>query len=1160
MARINNAITFGAGFNISAASPIDSRMRVQYESDLTNAATWNSSEAPLYDGLTTTVMETGDIWVLMDKTKYTDKTTGQGWVNKGKGSDIDDNSSANNKTWSAEKISTELSGKQNTLTAGANIVITNDTISAVIDAGFSVEVVQSLPASGETNTIYFVPISGGTNPDVYDEYMYINNAWEKIGSTEVDLSNYYNKTEVDTLLSGKQATLTASDNIDITNNALKAVGYRYDTSNGAFAEGDRDINDEGTIRPKSSATGVMAHAEGQNCTASGRNSHAEGANTIASGVQTHTEGSSTQATATNAHAEGRLSKAQSYASHAEGYDTEVGGSYGSASSNPKTAGTLTDAGAYAHAEGNATIAYGNSSHAEGKLTFAKGNNSHAEGIETNALGNQSHAEGQKTIAIGTNAHAEGYLSETGGNYTSNTKTAGTGNANGYYAHAEGNATIAQGVGSHSEGQKTFAKGNYSHAEGYETIVLENAAHAEGSLTKVNTSANGSHVEGYNTETGGNRQSNDKTANTTSNAGAFAHAEGNATIAQGVSSHSEGRKTFATGTNSHAEGVQTVANGTNSHAEGTTTVANGGNSHTEGRFTQTLQNAEHAQGSYNKSHTDDTADGFGTNAKRTIHSIGIGTADDARKNAVEVMQNGDAYLLGVGKYDGVYVKGETGAPADLKTLQEVINSKQSALIAGENIVIGASGEINAEGYVFGATSGSFAEKYRQDDEDGGELLANSAYGLGAHAEGYNTTASGDYGSHAEGYLTTASAICSHTEGRQTIASGNYSHAEGRKTTASAEAAHSEGYKTNATARWAHAEGYGSTASGEVSHAEGYETIASNFYAHSEGFSNTASAPCSHAEGIRTIASGEGSHAEGWGHSNDNNNAIGNGSHVEGAITIAQNQSEHAEGFYNKSHRTTGDGTSMLYSAGNTIHSIGIGDWNNNQRKNAVEVMQNGDVYIKGIGNYDGIYIKGETGATSSLQTLQEVVNSKGSDYEVATNDEIRYLFLYSQQNEIIYKSWRDFVVTIENTEGLPTVVSNTVDNGIGKIVFASAVTNLPEYMFDNSVIESIELPDTVITINQGVFRHNIHIRTITLPENVQTIGDNAFYNCHLLEYIEIPKSVTSIGDSVFAYCSKLSSITYTGTMAQWNAINKDTNWKYNAESITAVYCSDGVVNV
>jgi hypothetical protein len=60
---------------------------------------------------------------------------------------------------------------------------------AAASIGIQFEIVQSLPASGNASTIYLLS-HGGTAPDVYDEYIWINNAWEKIGTTQVDLSNY----------------------------------------------------------------------------------------------------------------------------------------------------------------------------------------------------------------------------------------------------------------------------------------------------------------------------------------------------------------------------------------------------------------------------------------------------------------------------------------------------------------------------------------------------------------------------------------------------------------------------------------------------------------------------------------------------------------------------------------------------------------------------------------------------------------------------------------------------------------------------------------------------------------------------------------------------------------------------------------------------------
>ena len=62
--------------------------------------------------------------------------------------------------------------------------------------GFEISIVQTLPAAGNQGTFYFVPNSQGSGNNVYDEYVYINNSWEKIGTTEIDLSDYLQKTDI----------------------------------------------------------------------------------------------------------------------------------------------------------------------------------------------------------------------------------------------------------------------------------------------------------------------------------------------------------------------------------------------------------------------------------------------------------------------------------------------------------------------------------------------------------------------------------------------------------------------------------------------------------------------------------------------------------------------------------------------------------------------------------------------------------------------------------------------------------------------------------------------------------------------------------------------------------------------------------------------------
>ena len=51
-------------------------------------------------------------------------------------------------------------------------------------------VVDTLPDIGETNKIYLVSIG-----NTFDEYIFVNGHWERIGEIDIDLSNYFTKQE-----------------------------------------------------------------------------------------------------------------------------------------------------------------------------------------------------------------------------------------------------------------------------------------------------------------------------------------------------------------------------------------------------------------------------------------------------------------------------------------------------------------------------------------------------------------------------------------------------------------------------------------------------------------------------------------------------------------------------------------------------------------------------------------------------------------------------------------------------------------------------------------------------------------------------------------------------------------------------------------------------
>ena len=70
--------------------------------------------------------------------------------------------------------------------------------SAVADAGhITKKIVDSLPETGEDNVIYLVPNGETkTSANTYNEYMWIGGKWEKTGSTDIDLSGYWNSTNL----------------------------------------------------------------------------------------------------------------------------------------------------------------------------------------------------------------------------------------------------------------------------------------------------------------------------------------------------------------------------------------------------------------------------------------------------------------------------------------------------------------------------------------------------------------------------------------------------------------------------------------------------------------------------------------------------------------------------------------------------------------------------------------------------------------------------------------------------------------------------------------------------------------------------------------------------------------------------------------------------
>ena len=104
----------------------------------------------------------------------------------------------------------------NELTNGAGYQTATEVQTAINDAleditGIDFQVVSSLPATGEKGVIYLVSHSHGTG-DVYDEYIWLSssNSYEKIGSTDIDLSGYVLSSDLVAISNAEIDTIVAS--------------------------------------------------------------------------------------------------------------------------------------------------------------------------------------------------------------------------------------------------------------------------------------------------------------------------------------------------------------------------------------------------------------------------------------------------------------------------------------------------------------------------------------------------------------------------------------------------------------------------------------------------------------------------------------------------------------------------------------------------------------------------------------------------------------------------------------------------------------------------------------------------------------------------------------------------------------------------------------
>ncbi len=86
-----------------------------------------------------------------------------------------------------------------------------------------------------------------------------------------------------------------------------------------------------------------------------------------------------------------------------------------------------------------------------------------------------------------------------------------------------------------------------------------------------------------------------------------------------------------------------------------------------------------------------------------------------------------------------------------------------------------------------------------------------------------------------------------------------------------------------------------------------------------------------------------------------------------------------------------------------------------------------------------------------------------------------------------------------------------------------VTTIGKEAFFDSCIFSVELPDSVTSIEESAFNDCYYLKELKLSDSLNSIGEEAFYECETLKTLEIPAGLTTVGEGAFRCCYSLESV-------------------------------------
>lgn len=251
--------------------------------------------------------------------------------------------------------------------------------------------------------------------------------------------------------------------------------------------------------------------------------------------------------------------------------------------------------------------------------------------------------------------------------------------------------------------------------------------------------------------------------------------------------------------------------------------------------------------------------------------------------------------------------------------------------------------------------------------------------------------------------------------------------------------------------------------------------------------------SYTEGRDCLAFEKG-HAVG-----SNTRAIGAGSYTVGEGTEAKNDKEFACGAFNKSSKGYGERTRF---------SVGVGTYQ--ERKNALEIIEDGKVFVKGLGGYDGTNTSGQNvkHLVTIINELAQTVATLRNDMEqneIVTATAINNLRKEIENNELVVATaFGNMRKEIESNELVVATALGNIRKDIeeDELVTATAIGNIGKDIEKNELVvatafgnmrKEIEDSEKVVATAFGNVRKEIEnneLVTATALGNIQkTVEDN-----------------------------------------------------------------------